>query len=206
MASLGDWIRGLFLFLGPAGVFVGLILVFVVDAAIFPTLPELAIVLGYAYRDPAWDPGAWAGALLGMAVGGEVVGNSLMYLWVRKLLVDRGHMPRVIEKAMRRWTQFLLVRDERVILLNRIAPVVPFVGAFIATLHWSYRKSLAYIVIGALAKYSFLLALVGFLGLVYSQETATLVTVGAVLVILAVSLTASALYRRRVLPPPNGTG
>ncbi len=206
MASLGDWIRGLFLFLGPAGVFVGLFLVFVVDAAILPTLPELAIVLSYAYRDPAWDPGAWAGILLGMAVGGEVVGNSLMYLWVRKLLVDPGHMPRVIEKAMRRWTQFLLVRDERVILLNRIAPVVPFVGAFIATLHWSYRKSLAYIVIGALAKYSFLLALVGFLGLVYSQETATLVTVGAVLVILAVSLTASALYRRRILPPPNGTG
>ena len=206
MASLGDWIRGLFLFLGPAGVFVGLFLVFVVDAAIFPTLPELAIVLSYTYRDPVWDPGAWAGILLGMAVGGEVVGNSLMYLWVRKLLVDRGHMPRVIEKAMRRWTQFLLVRDERVILLNRIAPVVPFVGAFIATLHWSYRKSLAYIVIGALAKYSFLLALVGLLGLVYSEETATLVTVGAVLVILAVSLTASALYRRRVLPPPNGTG
>lgn len=201
MASPGEWLRGLFLFLGPAGVLVGLFVVFVVDAAIFPTLPELAIVLSYAYRDAAWDPGAWAGILLAMAVAGEVVGNSLMYLWVRKLLVDRGHMPRVIERAMRRWTQFLLVRDERIILLNRIAPVVPFVGAFIAILDWSYPKSLAYIVIGALAKYSFLLALVGLLGLVYSQATATLVTVSAVLVILAVSLTASAVYRRKMVPP-----
>ncbi len=201
MASLGDWIRGLFVFLGPAGVFVALFVIFVIDAAIFPTLPELAIVLSYAYRDPGWDPTMWAATLLGMAVAGEVVGNSLMYLWVRKLLVDRGHMPKVIERAMQTWTGFLLLRDERVILLNRVAPVVPFVGAFIATLHWSYPKSLAYIVIGASAKYALLLALVGALGVVYSQETATWVTVAAVLVILAVSLTASMLYRRRVAPP-----
>lgn len=203
MASLGDWIRGLFLFLGPAGVFVGLFFVFVIDAAIFPTLPELVIVISYAYREASWDPRAWAGVLLAMAVAGEVVGNSLMYLWVRKLLVDRGHMPQIIEKAMRRWTQFLLVRDERIILVNRIAPVVPFVGAFIAILHWSYPKSLAYIVIGALVKYSFLLALVGLLGLVYTQDTATLVTVSAVVVILAVSLGGSAIYRRRMVPPPR---
>ncbi len=205
MASLGEWIRGLFLFLGPAGVIAGLFVVFVVDAAIFPTLPELAIVLSYAYRDAGWDPRAWAGVLLAMAVAGEVVGNSLMYLWVRKLLVDRGRMPAGIDRAMRRWTQFLLVQDERIILVNRIAPVVPFVGAFIAVLHWSYPKSLAYIVIGALAKYSFLLALVGLLGLVYSQDTATIITVGAVVVILAVSLTASVVYRRRMVPPPSGT-
>src|SRR5207249_9507820 len=38
---------------------------------------------------------------------------------------------------------FLGVPDERAILLNRIAPVVPFVGAFIATLRWNYRRSMA---------------------------------------------------------------
>jgi hypothetical protein len=203
MASFGDWLRGLFVFLGPAGVFVALFLIFVVDAAIFPTLPELAIVLSYAYRDVNWDPRVWAGILLGMAVAGEVVGNTLMYLWVRKLLVDRGRMPKAIEKAMHRWTQFLVVPDERIILVNRIAPVLPFVGAFIATLHWSYARSLTYIVIGAAAKYSFLLALVGLLGLVYSQDTATLITVAAVIVTLGISLTASGIYRRRMTAPPR---
>lgn len=202
MASLDEWLAGLFAFLGPAGTLLALFLVFVIDAAIFPTLPELAVVLSYTFRDPSWDPVGWAALLLVMAVAGEAVGNTLMYLWIRKLLVDRGRMPKAITSAMQRWSRFLVVPDERIILVNRIAPVVPFVGAFIAILNWSYPRSLSYIVVGALAKYSFLLILVGALGVAYNRDTAALLTVIAVLVIVGVSLTASYVYRRRATAPP----
>ncbi len=206
MASVADWLTGLFVFLGPNGVLVGLFLAFVVDAAIIPTLPELAVVLsylGFLYSQPGTDPLPWALLLLVMAVAGELVGNTLMFLWVRKLVVDRGHLPRLIDRAMRGWTGLMIVPDERIILVNRIAPVVPFVGAFIAVVGWSVRKSLAYIAIGSVAKYGILLVLVGYLGVTYDPGTATLVTVVAVLGLVVVSVAASQLYRRRVTAPPG---
>lgn len=203
MASLGEWLSGIFAFLGPLGTFAALYLVFVVDAAVFPTLPELFFVLSFAYRVPAWDPLLWAVGLLAMVLAGEATGNTLMYLWVRRLVVDRGRMPSWLERVMRRWTEFLLVRDERIILVNRVAPVVPFVGAFMATLGWNFRRSLAYIVIGAAAKYTLLLVLVAYLGYAYNKDTATLITVVAVLVIVALSLGLSVVYRRRAGAPPR---
>ncbi len=203
MASVADWLSGLFAFLGPAGTLVALLLLFVIDAAIIPTLPELALVLSYLYRGASVDPLLWALLLLGMAMAGELIGNTLMFLWVRKLVVDRGHLPRVLDRAMRGWTQFLLVRDERIILVNRIAPVVPFVGAFIAVIGWSYPKSMVYIAVGSAVKYSALLVLVGYLGLIYDPNTATLVTVAAVLALIALSVGASILLRRRAATPPE---
>lgn len=203
MASVADWLSGLFAFLGPSGTLVALFLVFVIDAAIIPTLPELAVVLSYLYRGAGVDPLAWALLLLVMAIAGEVVGNTLMFLWVRKLVVDRGHLPKIVERGMRFWTDLMIVPDERIILVNRIAPVVPFVGAFIAVVRWSYRKSILYIVIGAAAKYSLLLLLVGYLGLVYDPNTATLTTVVAVILLVAISVAAALFYRRRIAAPPS---
>jgi membrane-associated protein len=204
MASVANWLSGLFAFLGPVGTLVALFLVFVIDAAILPTLPELGVVLSYLYRDPGTNPFAWALLLLGMAVAGEVVGNTLMFLWVRRLVVDRGHLPKIVARGMRYWTNLMLVPDERIILVNRVAPVVPFVGAFIAVVGWSYRKSVFYIIVGALAKYSVLLVLVGYLGLVYDPNTATLITVVAVLLLVGVSIGVAVLYRRRAVTPPSG--
>ena len=203
MASVANWLSGLFAFLGPAGTLIALLLVFVIDAAIIPALPELALVLSYLYRGPDINSILWALLLLGMAIVGEVIGNTLMFLWVRRLVVDRGHLPKLLERAMHGWTQFLLVRDERIILVNRIAPVVPFVGAFIAVIGWSYPRSVLYIVLGAAAKYSVLLVLVGYLGLIYDPNTATLVTVSAVLIIVGISIAASLVIRRRAAAPPR---
>lgn len=203
MASVANWLSGLFAFLGPVGTLVALFFVFVIDAAILPTLPELGVVLSYLYRAPGTNPFAWALLLLGMAVTGEVVGNTLMFLWVRRLVVDRGHLPKFVARGMRYWTNLMLVPDERIILVNRIAPVVPFVGAFIAVVGWNYRKSVLYIVVGALAKYSVLLVLVGYLGLVYDPNTATLITVIAVLLLVSVSIGVAVLYRRRAVTPPS---
>jgi len=198
-----DELAGLFGFLGPAGTLVALFFIFVVDAAVFPALPEVAIVLTYSFR-PGWiDPIPWAVLLLVMAVGGEAVGNSALYLLVRHAIVQRGRMPAVVERLMRRWVGFLLVRDERVILLNRIAPVLPMVGAFIATCHWDFRKSLAYIVTGAGAKYALLLLLSGAVGLAYDAATARWLTFGLVLGVVALSAVASLVVRRRAGVPPR---
>lgn len=203
MASVASWLSGLFAFLGPAGTLIALFLLFVVDAAVIPALPELAVVLSFLYREPGTEPLSWGVLLLAMAIGGEIVGNTIMFLWVRKLVVDRGHLPKFVDRMMKGWTKMLLVRDERIILVNRIAPVVPFVGAFIAVVGWSLSKSMGYIVIGAAAKYTLLLLLVGYLGVVYDPNTATLLTVGAVVVLVVVSLVASLVLRRRMATPPG---
>lgn len=203
MGVVDDFLSGLFAFLGPAGALIVLFFVFVLDAALFPALPEVAIVLTYSYIPAGFDPGSWAVVLVAIAVAGEATGNTALYVFVSRALIRRGHMPRTLERFMQRWIQFLVVRDEKVILLNRVAPVVPLVGAFIAACRWDYRRSLAYIVGGAAAKYVVLLVLVGWVGIAYDPATARWVTVGLVLGIVAVSLGLSVLYRRRVGVPPR---
>ena len=85
---------------------------------------------------------------------------------------------------------FLAVRDERVILVNRIAPAVPFTGAFIAVCGWNLRRSLAYVLIGGVAKYVLLLLLVIGLGWAFEPSLARLVTIVAVIVLVVASLLA----------------
>ena len=123
-------------------------LIFVVDASVIFTLPEVFVVLFFSLHSLyGLPPVVWAMALLVMAVTGEATGNTLLYWFVKRLLVRTGRMPKRIETLMRRWMNFLILHDERIILLNRVIPVVPFVGAFIAALKWNYPKSLAFIVI-----------------------------------------------------------
>jgi len=45
MASLDDLLAGLFASLGPIGSLVALLLIFAVDAALFPALPEAWILI-----------------------------------------------------------------------------------------------------------------------------------------------------------------
>lgn len=198
MATLDEFLAGLFASLGPLGSLLALFLIFAVDAAAFPALPEAWIVLTYSFRPAGLDPVSWAGLLLAIAVAGDLVGTSFLYLAVRRLLVRGNRMPRPLERAMRRWTQFLLVKDERVILLNRVAPVVPFVGAFIATLDWDFRKAILFVFVGGLAKYAFLLVLVFVIGVAYDLSTARWITLVLVVAVVVASIGGSYAYRRRI--------
>jgi membrane protein YqaA with SNARE-associated domain len=199
MASVDEFLAALFETLGPIGALVALFLVFAVDAAVFPLLPEFAVVLTFSFLPRGFGPVTWGLLLLSMAVAGEAVGNTALYLFVRRALIQKGRMPATIERLMRRWMDFLVVRDERIILVNRVAPVVPMVGAFIATMRWDYRKSLAYIVVGSAVRYSALLLLTGWVGVVYDPVAARWLTVGLVVVIVALSVVGSFTYRRRAL-------
>jgi len=196
---LGDFLRALFDFLGPIGMLLTLYLIFVIDAAIFPALPEVFAVLFFSqYGAIEWDPFAWGLLILVIALAGEGTGNTSLYLMVNNLLIKKKRMPSFLEKAIKKWMNFLVVKDEKIILVNRVAPVVPFVGAFMATCNWSYNKSLLYILTGAFAKYSFLLLLVGMFNLIYDPQTAQFITVGAIIIVVALSGLFSVVYKKRM--------
>jgi len=201
MASLDEFLAALFASLGPAGSLIALLLIFAVDAAFFPALPEVWIVVTYEFPQAALTSPAWAVLLLVVAIGGDLLGTTVLYVFVRRVLVQGRRMPRWLESGMRRWTEFLIVRDERVILLNRVAPVVPFVGAFIATLGWNYRRSMLYVAVGGFAKYAILLYLVFAIGVAYDPGTARAVTIVLVIGVVALSFLGSWLYRRRLRIP-----
>ena len=174
-----------------------MLVIFAIDAALFPALPEAWILITYTFRPETMDPVGWAAVLLAVAVAGDLLGTSTLYAAVRRLLIQDRHMPRWLESGMRRWTEFLVVRDERIILLNRVAPVVPFVGAFIATLRWSYPKSMAFVASGGLAKYAALLYVVFVIGVSYNVRTARTISLALIVIVIALSISGSWLYRRR---------
>ena len=198
MAYLDALLTALFGSLGPVGSLVILLIIFALDAALFPALPEVWIVVTYTYRPELLGPVAWAGLLLAIAIAGDLLGTTLLYAAVRRWVVQRRRMPHWLERAMKKWTSFLLVRDERVILMNRAVPVIPMVGAFIATLGWDYRRSMAYVALGGLAKYAILLYVVFAIGLAYDVETARWITLALVVIVVALSFLASVVRRRRI--------
>lgn len=195
--GLGEWIQDALGFLGPGGLLAAMFLIFLVDAAIFPALPELFIVAFYfeLVGPFLWSPAAAAIALLVLAVAGDLCGNAGLYGLVR-FFHRRGRFPVRLEKVMRKWTSILLVTDEKILLVNRVAPAVPLTGAFIAVLGWNLRKALAYVLIGGVAKYTLLLALAVFLGFAFAPDTARLATWSAVVVLVVASLAAGR-YRKR---------
>ena|SRR3990170_2157844 len=205
--GLGEWIGAALAFLGPPGVLAGMFLIFLVDAAIFPALPEVFILLFYdqLVSSWGWPSVAAAAVLLVLALAGDVSGNAAVYSFVKRSRAGR-RTPRLlrrwgawVEKVMKRWVSFLLVRDERVILMNRIAPAVPITGAFIAVCGWNLRRSLAYVVVGGAVKYVFLLALFVGLGYAVDPGTARWVSISAVLALVVASLAAGWYRRQRMV-------
>ena len=205
MPSLGDVLSAALAQLGWPGLLIAIFLIFMVDSMVIPTLPELFTIAFYLqYGSLGLEPLTWAAAILLMAVLGEIAGNGSIYLAVSRLLVQKKRMPRLIDRAVKAWSQFLIVRGERVILVNRFAPAVPFLGVFIAVCSWRVKLSFLYIVVGSVVKYSLLLALVGWLSIEYDPQLAQWLTLAAVIVIVALSVAAAMIRRRRILgkPPP----
>lgn len=184
LQGLFDWFQGF----GPFFALLGLFVILVIDSMIFPALPELFAVLAFL-MDPTPE---WGLALLATVCLAEVVGNSLLYSLVR-----RSRLPDFVEKAMRKWVGFIVLQDERIILLNRVAPVMPFTGAFMATCRWDYGRSMLYLVAGGLAKYSALLALVFYFDYTFDPGQAQMISLAAVAVIIVLSILASVIYRKR---------
>lgn len=185
LEGLHDW----FLTYGTFYALIGLFFILVIDSMIFPTLPEIFAVAAFLL-DPTLE---WGIIILVTACLAEVTGNTLLYA-----LVKKKKLPNFIQKVMKKWVEFLFLRDERILLLNRAAPVVPFTGAFIATCEWSYKLSMVYLVIGGAAKYGLLLALVGVLNVTFDPDTAQLFTLFALAFIISFSFAMSYFYRKKI--------
>jgi len=182
-----DWFQSF----GLAFTLLGLFLILVIDAMLFPALPELFAVLAFL-MDPSAE---WGIILLGTVCLAEIIGNTVLYS-----LVKWKRLPDFVEKAIKKWTGFIIFSDERIILVNRVAPVLPFTGAFIATCKWDYRKSMLYLVIGGLLKYSALFAMVVLFNYQFDTDQAKLFSLVAVIIVICLSLLASWFFRNRKVP------
>lgn len=182
---------------GAAGVVLLVFLAFVMDATVVPAVPELFIIVGFAY-DPT--PG-FATVLLLAAIAGECIGNTALYL-----VVERFGLPRRLKKVMNRYVGILIVSDERVMLLNRIAPMIPYSGAFISVIEsWTLKRALFYIILGCILKYGLVLSMSTFFYEYFSSDMAQILMIAMIVVILALSFVASYIRKKR-MPPSEKSG
>lgn len=185
---LGDALVELFSSLGFVGGLVAIFLIFYFDAMIIPLIPELFAVLIFQ-ADPVLE---WGILVLVVAEVGEILGNSTLYFAAKTI-----GLPKFMKKAMNKYIQFLVLKDERLILSNRIAPTVPLVGAFIFACDWDFKKSILYVALGGLVKYTFLLSIVAAFNVAYPRDMAQNLTLIMVIVFIAVSALLALVKSRR---------
>lgn len=188
MFSLGDTIYSLFSSGGHAGMLIALALIFLIDAVIFPTLPELFTVLIFWYDPtPAW------GILMMLVISAvEIVGLTTIYT-----IVKRVRVPSWIERRMKQYSGMLVSSDEKIILINRFAPVLPFVGAFVAVNDWSLRRAIYYTLIGSWIKYGLIILLAQSFYIFFTKGFAERATILLVFAVIGISLLLSYLRKKR---------
>jgi len=191
MFGLGDWMYNV---LGPDSAFLVVIfvfLIFFIDALVFPTLPELFFILGLMYYDPISL--TFGVQLLIAAAVAEIVGSLILYY-----VVKRARIPGRIRRILDKYVNLLICKDERMLLLNRIAPMIPYSGAFVALIDsWKLPKSMFYITLGCLLKYGVIMLMSGFFFIYFSSGDAQTYTILFVLIVIAVSLMAAFLRKRK---------
>ncbi len=187
--SLGDWLFGLFDGLGEPGVLLCILVLFFIDAVIFPTLPEVFFLLGFD-QDPTLLFGC---ELLLVAIIGELAGIFLLYYVVKHVRV-----PARVARIAQRYIDFLVVSDERIILINRVAPMIPFLGAFIAIIDtWQPRRCVFYIVLGCVLKYGIIMLASSFFYGYFGSDTAQTVMLVVIVAVIVISFVASYVKKKR---------
>lgn len=187
--NISEWMLDVFGPHGAIGIIIFVALIFFIDAVIFPTLPELFFVIGFMYMPNDITFGI---VLLVAASIGEILGISLLYG-----IVDRIRIPERIKKIADKYINFLMVSDERIFLVNRFAPMIPFAGAFISIIEeWSYKKSMLYIILGCYIKYGLILVFSGFFYSFFSSDMAQSFTIAMVIVVIIISFVLS-FYKKR---------
>jgi membrane protein DedA with SNARE-associated domain len=186
---IGEDIIGLFAVLGDAGMLLAMAVIILVDGVGFPTLPEVWMVFIFGAHP---DSFAWGAFLVLVCTLASLGGNLTLYSFVKLVKV-----PHRVERIMQRYLNFIIVHDERVLLLNRAAPILPYTGAFIAVSNWNLKKCALYLFIGAMAKSS-LVVIIAWLSFDNLRaEVAPWVSLGLVLTVLLISLIVSFIYKKR---------
>ncbi len=187
--SFGDWLFSLFDGLGPEWVLLCICLLFLLDAILIPTLPEVFFIMGFD-RQPTV---LFGGELLLAAIIGELIGIFSLYYVVKHIRV-----PKRISKIADKYVNFLIVSDEKALLMNRIAPMIPFAGAFIALIEsWDPKKCMFYIVTGCILKYGAILLASGFFYTFFTGRMAQQVMLMFIIAVIVVSFIASYVKKKR---------
>lgn len=187
--SFGDWLFSLFDGLGPEWVLLCICLLFLLDAILVPTLPEVFFIMGFDRQ-----PTAMFGCeLLLAAIIGELIGIFSLYYIVKHIRV-----PKRVSKIADKYVNFLIVSDERALLMNRIAPMIPFAGAFIALIDsWDPKKCVFYIVTGCVLKYGAILLASGFFYTFFTGKMAQQVMLMFIIAVIVLSFIASYVKKKR---------
>ncbi len=187
--NFGDWLFSLFDGFGPEWVLLCIGLLFLLDALLVPTLPEVFFIMGFDRQ-----PTALFGAeLLGVAIIGELIGIFTLYYVVKHIRV-----PKKISRIADKYVNFLIVSDEKALLMNRVAPMIPFAGAFIALVDsWDPRKCVFYIVTGCILKYGAILLASGFFYSFFTGRMAQQVMLIFIIAVIVVSFVASYVKKKK---------
>ena len=190
--NIGQIIYDLFGDNGDLGVLLCIFLIFLLDALLVPTLPELFFILGFMAGAEHNTPIVFGCELLLVAILAELVGILSLYYVVKHIRI-----PKKIEKLVDTYTKFLVMGDERLLLLNRIAPMIPFAGAFIAIAKWDLKKSMFYIVLGCILKYGIIMLLSNMFLDFFNSDQAQLFMIIMIVVVIAVSMIMSFVIKKR---------
>src|SRR5665647_223108 len=197
MADITSVIISIFNPVNVVGGLICIFLLFYIDAIFFPTVPELFTVGIFASQTQISTLGFGLLILVTIAVS-EVLGFCTLYYVVRKVKV-----PKLIQRGVDKFRAFLIYPDERMILVNRIAPIVPFLGAFASLCNWSLRKSLTYILIGGVVKYGLILLASGLFIEYWGGPMATIAVLTMVIGVIVISFVAS-YFRKKKMAGQSG--
>jgi len=189
MFNIGDWIYDLFGPYGAWGILLCIFLIFLIDAIAFPTLPELFFVIGFMYN-PTLEFGM---QLLMVAIIAEIIGISTLY-WI----VEHIRVPVRIKNVAEKYVKFLIVSDERMLLVNRAAPMIPFAGAFISIIEdWRLSKAMMYIILGCILKYGLIMLMSNFFFTYFNSGDAQTYTILFVIAVIVISLIFAYIKKKR---------
>lgn len=177
---IGDWLYGVFGPYGYIGILVFIFLLFYIDSLIFPTLPEVFFILSFMYDPTPY----WGTILLLVGAVAEFAGVTSLYL-----VVERIRVPERIRSVADKYSKFLILNDERMILVNRVAPVMPFTGAFISLIEsWEIKRAWFYLILGYVLKYGAILLFANFFFAFFSGPQAEVLSIVMIIIVMAVSL------------------
>jgi len=185
----GDAIISFFSSFGEVGMISALFCIFIIDSMFFPTLPEFFLLVIYS-TNPSFN---WGIILICVASLSIFFGNTFLYL-----IVEKFGLPSFIKKAMKKYSNVMIAKDEKMLLINRIAPVLPYTGAFISVNKWDYKKSILYILVGGIVKFSLLIFLSGFFYTLFEKGLAQKATFYLIVVTIIVGLILSYIRKREI--------
>lgn len=186
--SLGDVIFDFFSNLGTEWALLGLLLIFVADALMIPTVPDIMFVVFVAAK-PTVEFGLLS---LGVTAAGELIGVFTLYTIVRHITV-----PNKIKRYANKYADFLLVSDERILFISRFAPMIVAPGAFIALMQprWSTWKCAFWILLGCVIKYGAVMICCVWLGMAFDAQVSQRVMIIAAIAMIVISFIIN--YRRK---------